>query len=62
MKFSCPAEFSDLESSAISTLNVIRERLAPAIEHLNSNVDEGKGPFWEIVSNKSRTVVDRVAL
>ena len=58
MKFSCPAEFS----AATSTLNTVRERLGGAVDHLNSNRDGGHGPFWEIISEKSRVIVDRVAL
>lgn len=57
MKFSCPAEFSTTR-----TLNIIHERAAPTIIHLNSNVDGGQGPVWELISSRSRVVMDRVAL
>lgn len=62
MKFSCPAEFTQSGAPTTSTLNAIHRRLGPVIDHLNSNIDGGKGPFWEIVSEQSRVIMDRVAL
>jgi hypothetical protein len=62
MKFSCPAELSTPKSLATRNLNTMHECLESAIQHLNSNVDGGKGPNWELVSNRSRVVMDRVAM
>ncbi|CAE6488014.1 unnamed protein product [Rhizoctonia solani] len=62
MKFSCPSEFSNPEPLATSTPTAIRDRLAPIVEHLNSNMDGGTGPSWEIIADISRVTLDRVAL
>ncbi|QRW19620.1 hypothetical protein RhiXN_01026 [Rhizoctonia solani] len=62
MKFSCPSEFSNPGSMATSTLTAIHERLAPTIQHLNSNMDGSQGPSWEIVCNLSHVTLERVAL
>jgi hypothetical protein len=62
MKFSCPAELLTPKSSATRNLNAMHESLESAVQHLNSNVEGGEGPKWELVSSRSRVVMDRVAL
>ncbi|QRV76803.1 hypothetical protein RhiJN_04818 [Ceratobasidium sp. AG-Ba] len=62
MKFSCPAEFLAPESSTTRNLNALREQLEVVIQNLNSNIDGGDGPQWEIVFSHSRITMDRVAL